>query len=104
MMSNDIGMKYLLKNFLKMVLVLILQRNVHQMHVIQVLLIMILMVFEQRGEKYNLLMILKELCGIVLRQHKIQHNVMKYVIIIYMAHVVMHVPQLDLILFEKRRI
>ena len=83
-----------------MVLVLITQHNVHQMHIIQVLLIMVLMVFEERGGKYDLIIILRELCGIVPLQHKIQHDLMKYEIVIYNVHVVMHVLQLNLILFE----
>ena len=48
MMLNDIGMKCLLKNFLKMLLALTPQHNVHQMHIIQVLLIIILMLFEKK--------------------------------------------------------
>ena len=100
-MLNDIGMKSLLKNFLKMVLLLIAQHNVHQIHIMQVLLIMILMVFEKKDEKYDLLMmILKEVCEIVLLQHKIQHNLEKYEIIIYIVYVVMHIMQLNLILFK----
>ena len=51
MMLNETGMKYLSKNFLKMVLVIMPQRNVHQMHIIQVLLIMILMVFKEKKVK-----------------------------------------------------
>ena len=49
-MLNDIDMKCLLKFFLKVVFVLIPQHNVHQMHIIQVLLMINLMVFEERGE------------------------------------------------------
>ena len=51
MMLNDMGMICLLKNFLKMVLVSIPQHNVHQMHTIQVLLIIILMLFEKKKWK-----------------------------------------------------
>ena len=71
-MLNDMGMKCLLQNFLKMALVLIPQHNVHQIHIIQVLLMINLMVFEKTGEEYDLsLMIVLELRGIVLLQHKI---------------------------------
>ena len=84
-----------------MVLVLLPQHNVHQMHIIRVLLIMTLIVFEEKGGKYDLLMIvLKELYEIVLLQHKTKQNLMKYEIIIYNVHVVMHLPRLNLILFE----
>ena len=60
-MLNDMGMECLLKNFLKMLLVLIAQHNVHQMHIIQALLMIILMLFEKKDGKCDLLiMILKE--------------------------------------------
>ena len=59
-----------------------------------------LMVFEEKGDKYDLLIILIELCGIVLLQHKTQHDLMKYEIVIYTMYVLMHVPQLNLILFS----
>ena len=70
------------------------------MHIVQLLLIMILIVFEEKDEKYDLLIILRELCGILLLQNKMQHDLMKYEIIIYNVHIFMHVPQLNLILFE----
>ena len=74
-MLNDMGMKCLFKNFLEMVLVLIIpQHNVHQIHIMQVLLIIMSMVFEKRDEKYDLLILLQELSGIML----LQHNLMKY--------------------------
>ena len=91
-----------IKGFLEMVLVLIPQHNVHQMHIIPVLLIMILMLFGKNDEKYDLLiMTSEEVCEIVL-QHKIQHaqHLSKYEIIIYNVHAVMHVMQLNLILFK----
>ena len=73
----------------------------HQRHIIQVLLIMILMVFEEKGEKCDLLIIvLRELCKAALLQRKIQQNLMEYEIIIYNVHGVMHLPPLNLILFE----
>ena len=99
-MLNDIEMKCLLKFFLKVVFVLISQHNVHLMHIIQALLMINLMVFEERGEKYDLL-ILRELCGIVLLQHKIQHYLIKYEIIIYYVHVIMH---MQLILYYLKEI
>ena len=98
---NEIGMIFV-KDFLKMVLVLIPQHNVHQMHVIQVLLMINLMVFEEKIEEYNLLIIVVlELFEIVPLQHKIQHNLMKYEIIIYYVHVTMHVRQLNSVLFKR---
>ena len=67
-----------------MVLVLIPQHNVHQMHIIQILLMINLMVFEEKIEEYDLLIIIVlELFEIVLVEHKIQHHLMKYEIIIY---------------------
>ena len=71
-MLNEMGKKCLLKNFFKMVLVLIPQHHVHQIYIIQVILMINLMVFEERGEEYDLLIIVVlELCVIVLLQHKI---------------------------------
>ena len=59
------------------------------------------MVFEEKGEKCDLLIIvLREICEVVLLQHKIQQNLMEYEIIIYNVPGVMHVPRLKLILFE----
>ena len=46
-MLNEMGMKCLLKNFLQMVLLLIPQHNVLQMHIIQVLLMINLIIFEE---------------------------------------------------------
>ena len=93
MMLNHIGMKCSLKNFSKIVLVLISQHNVHQAHIIQVLLIMILMVFEEKRAKCDLLILLRKLFKIVLHQHETQHNLMKYEIVIYnySVHVFMHI-------------
>lgn len=99
MMLNEMGMKYLLKNLLKMVLLLTPQHNVHRMHIIQTLLIMILLVFEEKGAKSDLLIILRESCEILLHQHKTQHNLIGYEII-YTMHGFIHVPQLNLILFK----
>ena len=63
-MLNEMGMKCLLKNFFK--------NHVHQIHIIQVILMINLMAFEERGEEYDLLIIVVlELCEIVLLQHKI---------------------------------
>ena len=90
------------KNFLEMVLVLIPRHNVHQMYIFQVLLMIKLMVFEEQSEEYDLLIIkVLELFEIVLLEHKIQHNLMKYEIIIYYVHVIMHVQQLNLVLFKR---
>ena len=73
----------------------------YQMHIMQVLLMINLMVFEEKIEEYDLLIIIvMELFEIVLHQHKIQHNLMKYEIIIYNVPGVMHVPRLNLMLFE----
>ena len=101
-MLNDIGMKCLLKIFLKMVLVLIPQHNVYQMHIKQILLMINLMVFEEKIEEYDLLIIIVlELFEIVVLVHRIQHNLMNYEIIIYYVHVIMHVQQLNLELFKR---
>ena len=71
----------------------IFQHNVHQMHIIQILL--------EKIEEYDLLiMIVLEVFEIVLK-HQIQHNLLKYERIIYCMHVTMHVQQLNLILFKE---
>ena len=74
----------------------------HQPHIIPELLMMVLMVFEDKGEKYNLLviMIALELYEIVL-QHKLQYNLMKYEMV-YNVHAVMHVQQLNLMLIDGK--
>ena len=104
-MLNDMGMKCLLKNFSKMALILIPQHNVYQIHIKQVLLMIVLMVFEERGEEYDVLIIILKLCGIVLLQHRIQGNVMQYEIYIYYVHAVMHEQQLkyELKLLKKEK-
>ena len=85
-----------------MVLLLIPHHNVHKIYIMQVLLMINLMVFEEKIEEYDLLIIvLIELFELVLQQHKIQHNLMKYEIIIYYVHVIMHVQQLNLVLFKR---
>ena len=52
--------------------------NVRQMHTIQELLVIILLGFEEKGEKHDLLMVIIKFCEIVLPQHKIQHHLMNY--------------------------
>ena len=95
------GMKCLLKNFSKMALILIPQHNVYQIHIKQVLLMIVLMVFEERGEEYDVLIIILKLCGIVLLQHRIQGNVMQYEIYIYYVHAVMHEQQLKFDIIKR---
>ena len=76
--------------------------NVHEMHIIQVFLMMILLGFEEKDEKYDLLIIIIiEFCEIVLLQHKIQHNLINYEIRIYNVHIVTHVSKLNSILFKR---
>ena len=55
-----------------MVLLLIPHHNVHKIYIMQVLLMINLMVFEEKIEEYNLLIIIVlELFEIVLVKHKI---------------------------------
>ena len=74
---------------------LLTPHKVHEQHNIQVSLM--INILTEKGEKYDLFMVvIAKLFGIVLLQHKIQHNLMKYEITIYTVHV-MHVQQLNLI-------
>ena len=52
---------------------------------------MILLGFEEKDKKYDLLIIIIQFCEILLLQHKIQHNLINYEIRIYCVHIVMHV-------------
>ena len=81
-------------------MVLILYDNVQLKHIIQPVLMINLMVFKEKIEKYNLLMVVMvKLVEIVVVQHKEMHNLMKYERDHY-VHVVMHIQQLILIILE----
>ena len=81
-------------------MVLILSDNVKLKHIIHAVLMINLMVFKEKIEEYNLLMVVMiELIDIVLVQHKQMHNLMKCDRDLY-VHAVMHIQQLNLILFE----
>ena len=74
--------------------------NVHNQHIIHAVLMVNLLVFKEKIEKNNLLIVIMvELVTIVLVQHKKMHNLMKYKLIHYVHHT-MHIQQLNLILFE----
>ena len=89
------------KKFEKMASIITPQHNVRQVHIIEVLLMIKLMVLREKGEKYDLFMVVMiNLFEIVLLQHKPQHNLIKYEIIIYKVYAAMHVHQLNLVLFE----
>ena len=59
---------------------------------------MILMVLAEKGERCDLLIILRELCEIVLLQ---QHNLMKYEINLYNVHFDMHEQQLKFDIIKR---
>ena len=81
-------------------MVLILYDNVQLKHIIQAVLMINLMVFKEKIEKYNLLMVVMvKLIEIVVVQQKEMHNLMKYERNHY-VHVVMHTQQLILIILE----
>ena len=71
------------------------------MHIIQVFVMMILLGFEEKDEKYDLLIVIVEFCEIVLLQHKIQHNLINYEIRIYSVHIVTYVSKLNWIVFKE---
>ena len=71
--------------FEKMVLIITPQHNARQVHIIKVVLMIKLMVLREKGEEYDLFMVMIKLFGIVLLQHKSQHNLKKYEIILCKA-------------------
>ena len=88
---------------LKNGVLLIPHHFVHQKHIIQLLLIMILMVFEEKDEKNDFFVIvMAKLFEVVLEKHKIYQNWMKCEIG-YNVHAIMHVQQVRLVIFEKIR-
>ena len=92
---------YVIKEFYEKIMnVLNIYYNVHLQHIIQVLLMVNLILFKEIIEKNDLMVIIMiELIEIVLQQHKIQHDLMENEKI-YCVHVVMHIQQLNLVVFK----
>ena len=89
-----------MKKFVKIMKILILLYYVHLGHIVQVLLMMYLIIVKEKMEKYDLtVVIMLDVFKVVLLLHKIQQNLRKNGIDYY-VHVVMHVCQFKLVLFE----
>ena len=72
----------------------------HLWHIVQVLLMINLVIVKEKKEKYELkVVIMLDVFKVVLLLHKIQQNLMKNGMDYY-VHNVIHVWQLNLVLFE----